>query len=286
MERRGFSSNGKSDSKSGSTTSTSKGPTTFNTKSKPPVNKRRYTTDYGRPKRCRISPHFSQTDTDNRGCYSPLEHDPTPCQTSKHDEVGHVTGAGQPDYTCTEDGTATTHTNVAECKPRDGAWSPTTTGVITPTSTPSCAPTTAKTTESWPGASMPRGNRLKDGSGPDIRGRDSPVQQTVHWPAGIGVADAAKEAVTAWCGAGAHMRQDSRLNVLSRIGPRPSLGGDDTYPFLSHCTSSMTDPPVDCLPMLFLAYCTMTDPTSHSVPDDRSPIDTMTDDPVPDLSAV
>jgi len=38
--------------------------------------------------------------------------------------------------------------------------------------------------------------------------------------------------------------------------------------------------------MLFLAYCTMTDPTSHLVPDDRPPIDVMTDDPVPDLSAV
>ena len=61
----------------------------------------------------------------------------------------------------------------------------------------------------------------------------------------------------------------------------------DTYPFLSpYCTSSMTDPSVDCLPILFLAYCTMTDLIPHSVPDDRSPIDTMTDDPIPDLSAV
>jgi len=66
----------------------------------------------------------------------------------------------------------------------------------------------------------------------------------------------------------------------------------DTYSFspdsfLSpYCTSSMTDPSVDSLPMLFLAYCTMTDPTSHSVPDDRSPTDMMTDDPTPCLSAL
>jgi hypothetical protein len=50
----------------------------------------------------------------------------------------------------------------------------------------------------------------------------------------------------------------------------------------------MTDAAVDSLPTLFLAYCTMTDlltdPTSLSVPDDRSPTDTMTDDPVPLLS--
>ena len=49
--------------------------------------------------------------------------------------------------------------------------------------------------------------------------------------------------------------------------------------------SPMTDPSVDSLSMLFLAYCTMTDPTSHSVPDDRSPMDTMTDDLTPCLSA-
>jgi len=185
------------------------------------------------------------------------------------------------------DATAKTRIQGVECKPPDGVWSPATTRDTTPISAPTYVRTTATTTGSWPEASMPRRNRLKDGSGPDSRGRDSPVRRTVHWPAGIGVADVAKEAVTAWCRAGAHMRQDSRLNIPSRIRPRPWLGGDDTYPFLSpYCTSSMTDPLVDCLPMLFLDYCTMTDPTSHSVPDDRSPIDMMTDDPVPDLSAV
>ena len=55
-------------------------------------------------------------------------------------------------------------------------------------------------------------------------------------------------------GGGVDRLDDSRLNFRSRIGPRPSTGGDVTIltPF---STSPMTDASVDALPTLFLAYC-------------------------------
>ena len=55
-------------------------------------------------------------------------------------------------------------------------------------------------------------------------------------------------------GGGADRLDDSRLNFRSRLGPRPSVGGDVTIltPF---STSPMTDASVDALPTLFLAYC-------------------------------
>ena len=55
-------------------------------------------------------------------------------------------------------------------------------------------------------------------------------------------------------GGGADRLDDSRLNFRSRLGPRPSTGGDVTIltPF---SISPMTDASVDALPTLFLAYC-------------------------------
>ena len=57
-------------------------------------------------------------------------------------------------------------------------------------------------------------------------------------------------------GGGIDRLDDSRLNFRSRLGPRPSTGGDVTIltPF---SISSMTDTSVDALPTLFLAYCAM-----------------------------
>ena len=57
-------------------------------------------------------------------------------------------------------------------------------------------------------------------------------------------------------GGGADRLDDSRLNFRSRLGPRPSTGGDVTIltPF---SISPMTDASVDALPTLFLAYCAM-----------------------------
>ena len=57
-------------------------------------------------------------------------------------------------------------------------------------------------------------------------------------------------------GGGADRLDDSRLNFGSRLGPRPSTGGDVTIltPF---SISPMTDASVDALPTLFLAYCAM-----------------------------
>ena len=57
-------------------------------------------------------------------------------------------------------------------------------------------------------------------------------------------------------GGGADRLDDSRLNFRSRLGPRPSTGGDVTIltPF---STSPMTDASVDALPTLFLAYCAL-----------------------------
>ena len=265
--------------------------TTFATKNKLKRSRPTSTTDYEEPKRHHVSPRFFQIDMANQECPSPLQRDHTQSPIHTHDEMVRATGVERPGYTCIEDETVKTHTRVAECKPPDAAWSRTTTGVTTPTSTPNSALITATTTGLYPKANMPRRNRLKVGNGPDVRDQDSPVRRTVHWPAGIGEADTAKEAVTAWCGVGAHMHQDSRLNFPSRIGPRPWLGGDDTNSFSSDSSlslyyiSPMTDPSVDSLPLLFLAYCTMTDPTSHLVPDDRSPLDMLTDDPAPCLSA-
>ena len=57
-------------------------------------------------------------------------------------------------------------------------------------------------------------------------------------------------------GGGVDRLDDSRLNFRSRLGPRPSTGGDVTIltPF---STSPMTDASVDALPTLFLAYCAL-----------------------------
>ena len=57
-------------------------------------------------------------------------------------------------------------------------------------------------------------------------------------------------------GGGADRLDDSRLNFRSRLGPRPSTGGDVTIltPF---SISPMTDASVDALPTLFLAYCAL-----------------------------
>ena len=65
-------------------------------------------------------------------------------------------------------------------------------------------------------------------------------------------------------GGGVDWLDDSRLNFRSRLGPRPSTGGDVTIltPF---STSPMTDASVDALPTLFLAYCAIdhADSTIH-----------------------
>ena len=57
-------------------------------------------------------------------------------------------------------------------------------------------------------------------------------------------------------GGGVDRLNDSRLNFRSRLGPRPSTGGDVTIltPF---SISPMTDASVDALPTLFLAYCAL-----------------------------
>ena len=55
-------------------------------------------------------------------------------------------------------------------------------------------------------------------------------------------------------GGGVDQLDDSRLNFRSRLGPRPSTGGDVTILTL-FSTSPMTDASVDALPTLFLAYC-------------------------------
>jgi hypothetical protein len=107
---------------------------------------------------------------------------------------------------------------------------------------------------------MPERLRLNNGNGPDAFGRDSPVRGLGHWSDKIGAAGSATEAETEQrAGSGAPFTNDSRLNSFSsQTGSRPWTGGDDTIltPF---SLSPMTDTAVDCLPALFLAYCTITD---------------------------
>jgi hypothetical protein len=96
----------------------------------------------------------------------------------------------------------------------------------------------------------------------------------------IGAADLASAARMARCeGRGHHAKNlDSRLNLgTSRIGSRPWTGGDVTSPLIpsysaplsAYSSSSETDSAVDTLPMLFLAYCTMTQTDYDTTSDDR-----------------
>ena len=86
---------------------------------------------------------------------------------------------------------------------------------------------------------MPRGNRLKNGNGPEVFARDSGTRGMGHATDEIGELGLATEAKTDQCEGGGtghkesfHQRafsprEDSRIDS-SRIGLRPSLGGDVT----------------------------------------------------------
>jgi hypothetical protein len=117
---------------------------------------------------------------------------------------------------------------------------------------------------------MPRRNRLNpNGNGPDAFGWDSPVQRMVHWSDEIGIVGSATEAEMGQrVGSGASFIQDSRLDLPSRTGSRPWMGGDDTI-LTSFSLSPMTDTAVDSLPALFLAYCTLADLDDVTPDDDR-----------------
>jgi hypothetical protein len=69
-----------------------------------------------------------------------------------------------------------------------------------------------------------------------------------------------------------------RQNVTSPLFP------SDSAPLSPYSSSSETDSAVDALPMLFLAYCTMTQTDYDTASDDRRPLDLLTDDPTPFLS--
>jgi hypothetical protein len=109
-------------------------------------------------------------------------------------------------------------------------------------------------------ANMPRGNRLNtNGNGPNTFGQDSPVRRLGHWSDEIGAMGSVTEAETGQhAGSGASFIEDSRLDLPSRTGSQPWMGGDDTIltPF---SVSPTTDTAVDSLPALFLAYCTLAD---------------------------
>ena len=95
----------------------------------------------------------------------------------------------------------------------------------------------------------------------------------------LGVAGSVTETETGRrAGGGADRLDDSRLNFRSRLGPRPSTGGDVTIltPF---STSPMTDASVDALPTLFLAYCAIDHADSDPATDPLwiTLADTMTD---------
>jgi hypothetical protein len=156
---------------------------------------------------------------------------------------------------------------------------------ITPTSTThKHVPITGIMRASSSRANMPRRNRLNtNGNGPDDFGRDSPVR---GW--GIGrtklvAVDSATEAETGrrvGCGAPS---EDSKLDLSSRTGSRPWMGGDDMIltPFF---LSLMTDTAVDSLPELFLAYCTLADSDDVMSDDDRVVPRGSGTDPVPLLT--
>jgi hypothetical protein len=130
-------------------------------------------------------------------------------------------------------------------------------------------------------ASMPRRKRLNtNGNGPDVFSWDSPVWRMVHWSDEISVAGSATEAET-----GRHMGRGVLFidHLPSRTGSRLWMGGDDMIltPF---SISPMTDVAVDCLPTLFLAYCTLADSDDVLSIDDRVMPQPSDSDPVPLLT--
>jgi hypothetical protein len=106
----------------------------------------------------------------------------------------------------------------------------------------------------------------------------------VHWPDKIGVAGLATEAeMERRVGRGALFTEDSKLDLPSRTGSWPWMGGDDTIltPF---SLSPVTDTVVDSLPKLFLAYCTLAD-SNDVMSDDNRVVPRGSDlDPIPLLT--
>jgi hypothetical protein len=134
-------------------------------------------------------------------------------------------------------------------------------------------------------ASMPRGDRLNtNGNGPDDFGRDSLVRGWGASQTKLVVADSVTEAETGWCAGCGAPSEDSRLDISSRTGSQPWMGGDDTIltPF---SLSPMTDAAVDSLPELFLAYCTLSDSDDIMSDDDRVVPQGSDLDPVPLLTS-
>jgi hypothetical protein len=131
---------------------------------------------------------------------------------------------------------------------------------------------------------MPRGNGLKNGNEPDAFGWDSLVWGLGHWSEEIGAVGLVAEAEMEWhMGSGAPFNEDSRLNFPSQIGSQPWMGGDDMVltPF---SLSPMTDTAVDCLPALFLAYCTLCDSDDVIPTDNREVPWPLASDPIPLLT--
>jgi hypothetical protein len=131
---------------------------------------------------------------------------------------------------------------------------------------------------------MPRGNRLKHGNGPDTFGQNSLVWGLGHWSDEIGAAGSVTEAETGrHVGSGALSIEDSRPDLSSRTESRPWMGGNDTIltPF---SLSPTTDMVVDCLPTLFLPYCTLADSDDALSIDDRVTPRPLVMDPVPLLT--
>jgi hypothetical protein len=158
-------------------------------------------------------------------------------------------------------------------------------GIICSSIAPKPVPITGIMRTSSSPASMPRRNRLKtNGNGPNTFGQDSPVWRMVHWSDEIGVAGLVTEAeMERRVGSGVLFIEDSRLDLPSRTGSRPWMGGDDTIltPF---SISPTTDVVVDCLPALFLAYCTLADSDDVLSADDRVTPRGSDLDPVPLLT--
>jgi hypothetical protein len=133
--------------------------------------------------------------------------------------------------------------------------------------------------------SMPRRNRLNtNGNGPNDFGWDSPVR---GWGAGqskLVVADSVIETETGQREGCRALSEDSSLDLSSRTGSRPWMGGDDTIltPF---SVSTMTDTAVDSLPELFLAYCTLADSDDLMSDDDRVVPQGSDSDPAPLLTS-
>jgi hypothetical protein len=254
--------NGNNDSKNENKRSTLNEVTSFKGNEGWPPTKQKFISNCEKRKQHCDSSRSSQIDSKDWDCLSPNKPDPTRIQPNLNDNnPTNVIGAGVVAcYTGIKAKTAPSPINDAILWPPGDVSCPSTTMGTTRLLTPLKPVHTKGTIKGYPSvASMPERLRLNNGNGPDVFGRDSPVQQMGHWSDGISAVGSVTEAETErHVGSGAPFTKDSRLNFPSRTGSRPWTGGDDTIltPF---SLSPTTDTAVNSLPALFLVYCTIVD---------------------------